>query len=331
VRLLLCVLFDFCVSAFAAERLELVKPTTYSGMADASGATAVTTNLFIVADDEDNILRLYSRDHGGPPIKEFDFGPFLEVTGKSLEADLESGARIGDRLFWMGSHGRNKNGKERTNRCRFFATDLHVEGTNVTLTPAGKPYKDLLQDLISDPRLQRFHLAEASNLRPKDAGALNIEGLSATPEKNLLIGFRNPIPGGKALLVPLLNPNEVIQGSRTRLGDPIQLDLDGLGIRDMTFYNGSYLIVAGPYDGRGHFRFYRWKGPNSAPEHLKLKHLGTYHPEALIVYPDLGLTEVQVLSDDGKKDADDGVIEDKLPYAQRTFRSFWIRDEDARR
>jgi hypothetical protein len=323
--------FCLCASAFAAEHLELIRPDSYSGMADASGATSVTTNLFIVADDEDNVLRLYSRDHGGPPIKEFDFGPFLEVTGKSLEADLEAGARIGDRLFWMGSHGRNKNGKERSNRCRFFATDLHVEGTSVTLTPAGRPYKDLLEDLISDPKLRPFHLAAASNLRPKDEGALNIEGLSATPEKTLLIGFRNPIPGGRALLVPLLNPNEVIQGSRARLGGPIQLDLEGLGIRDITFYEGSYLIVAGPCDGHGHFRFYRWSGTNSPPEHLKLRHLGSYHPEALIVYPDMGWTEVQVLSDDGKKDADDAVIEDKLPRAQRTFRSFWIRDEDAQR
>ena len=106
--------------------------------------------------------RLYRSDRGGPPIKEFDCNAFLEVQGKSLEADLEAGARIGDRAYWIGSHGRNIHGKERLNRCRFFATDIRVTGGEVTLTPVGKPYKDLLDDLIRDPRFEpSFDLAAA--------------------------------------------------------------------------------------------------------------------------------------------------------------------------
>src|SRR5438874_5294174 len=91
--------------------LRLVRPAKYSGMADASGAVAVNSNLFLVADDEENKLRLYRSNQGGAPIKEFDLDAFLEVRGKTLEADLEGGARIGDRAFWIGSHGRNKDGK----------------------------------------------------------------------------------------------------------------------------------------------------------------------------------------------------------------------------
>ena len=176
---------------------------------------------------------MYRSDRGGPPIKEFDCNAFLEVQGKSLEADLEAGARIGDRVFWMGSHGRNKHGKERSNRCRFFATDIRVAGGEVTLTPVGKPYKDLLDDLVRDPRFDSFHLADAAQFTPKAADALNIEGLSATPDGHLLIGFRNPIPQGKALLIPLLNPNEVVDGKTARFGPAILLDLGGLGIRDI--------------------------------------------------------------------------------------------------
>jgi hypothetical protein len=33
-------------------------------------------------------------------------------------------------------------------------------------------------------------------------GGLNIEGLAATPDGQLLIGFRNPLSEGKALLLP---------------------------------------------------------------------------------------------------------------------------------
>jgi hypothetical protein len=53
-----------------------------------------------------------------------------------------------------------------------------------------------------DPRLRRFHLAAAAH-RPAEApDGLNIEGLAATPAGSLLIGFRNPLPGGRALARP---------------------------------------------------------------------------------------------------------------------------------
>ena len=316
-------LLALCLCARAGDKLALLRPTLYTGSADASGAVAISSTLFAVADDEDNSLRLYRSDRGGPPVKEFDCNAFLEVHGKSPEADLEAGARIGDRAYWIGSHGRNKNGKERLNRCRFFATDISVSGGEVKLTPVGKPYKDLLEDLIRDPRFDQFHFAAAAELTPKAADALNIEGLSATPEGNLLIGFRNPIPAGKALLIPLLNPKEVIFGKRARFGSAIRLDLGGLGIRDIALYNGTYLISAGSYHGGGPFCFYRWAGIGTQPERLSVAGLGDYHPEAVIIYPDKGLREIQILSDDGQRVVN-GVSNRDLPMRLRTFRSFWL-------
>ncbi len=300
-----------------------MRPTVYSGEGDASGAVAVTSNLFLVADDEDNNLRLYRNDMGGPPIKEFPCDAFLEVRGKSLEADLEAGARIGDRAYWIGSHGRNKNGKERPNRCRFFATDLSVEGSEVTVTPVGKPYKGLLDDLNRDGRFEPFHFAASSRLTPKEEGAFNIEGLCATPEGHLLIGFRNPVPQGKALLIPLLNPNELIEGKAAQFGSAIELDLGGLGIRDIAYFEGTYVISAGSFHGGGPFRFYRWSGTGTEPVRIRVENLGDYHPEAIIIYPDKGLREIQILSDDGKREVDDISNRDR-PMRQRTFRSFWI-------
>jgi hypothetical protein len=319
------ILFSISLSlcALAGPNSALLRPTLYTGEGDASGAVAVTSNLFLVADDEDNTLRLYRNDMGGPPIKEFDCNAFLEVRGKSLEADLEAGARIGDRAFWIGSHGRNKNGKERPNRCRLFATDITVAGGEVSVTPVGKPYKRLLDDLISDSRFERFQFAAAARLTPKEADSLNIEGLSSTPEGHLLIGFRNPIPEGRALLIPLLNPNEVIEGKSALFGSAIQLDLGGLGIRDIAFYEGTYIISAGPFHGGGPFRFYRWSGTGTQPEQIGVEDLDDYHPEAIVIYPDKGLREMQILSDDGKREVN-GVSNRDLPMRQRTFRSFWI-------
>jgi hypothetical protein len=315
------------LSTSSAERLQLIKPGEYFGMADASAAVAVNSKLFIAASDEDNILRVYRRDQGGPPVGEFDCNHFLELQGKSLEADLEGAARIGDRAFWIGSHGRNKGGKERPNRWRFFATDIAVTAGEVTLTPAGRPFKTLLQDLLSDPQLEPFRLAEASTRIPKEPEALNIEGLSATREGHLLLGFRNPIPGGKALLVPLLNPNQVIEGAHARFGPAIQLKLGGLGIRDMAFHEGGYIIIAGSYHGGGPFQVYRWKGPGSKPTPVKVAHLGDYTPEAIILYPDKGSREFQILSDDGNRLFEGVPGKAVADPGKRRFRSFWLTEE----
>jgi len=312
--------------ALCAEELRLERPMRYSGMCDASGAVAISSNLFVVASDEDNVLRLYRADQASMPLREYDCNAFLELEhkGKSLEADLEAAARIGDRAFWMGSHGRNRAGKLRRNRCRFFATDIKLADGQVTLTPVGKPCKTLLDDLETDPRYGPFHLEEASLHAPKEKDALNIEGLSATPEGHLLVGFRNPVPQQKALLAPLLNPDEVIAGHPARFDAPILLDLGGLGIRDMALYQGTYLIIAGSWHGGGPFRLYHWKGPGTPLEPLAVKHLQDYQPEAIIIYPQTGLREVQILSDDGTR-LIDGVPGKLVPDRRlQGFRSFWV-------
>jgi len=312
----------------AAEKLRIVRPMEYSGIRDASAAVAVRSNLFIVADDEKNTLRLYSADHAGPPLKEFDFDNFLEVASKSPEADLEGAALIGNRAFWIGSHGRNKDGKERLNRHRLFATDIGVTNGEVTLMPVGKPCKRLLDDLIADKRFAEFNLAEASTRPPKEPDALNIEGLSATPEGHLLLGFRNPTPHGKALIIALLNPNEVVAGKSPHFGAAILLDLDGLGIRDMAFFDGNYFIIAGPAHSGGKFHFYRWAGGSAAPEKFAVKHLGGYSPEAIIIYPQKGFHEIQILSDDGNRVVNGTPAKELDESAPKTFRSFWLTDQE---
>jgi hypothetical protein len=103
------------------------------------------------------------------------------------------------------------------------------------------------------------------------------------------------------------------------------------------------LIVAGPHDQRKVFAVYRWSGkPEDPPVMLHadtaaVNQVGTFTPEALIVYPGDG--KVQLLSDDGalkvavnspseckpgtfKK----GYCEAKhlLDRRRQTFRSMWL-------
>jgi hypothetical protein len=307
-----------------AEKMSLVRETRYRGMADASAGVAVSSNLFAVADDEENVLRVYRRAEGGTPVSELDCNAFLQVEGNNPESDLEACARIGQRIYWLGSHGRNKHGKPSPNRRRFFATDLVMTNGQPALIPSGKPCQRLLADLLADARYAKLGLAEAAERPPKAAEGLNLEGMAATPEGHLLLGFRNPIPEAKALLAPLLNPNEVIEGGAARFGEPLLLDLKGLGIRDLVFCDGSYLLIAGSWHGGGPFQLYRWKGGQSKPKPIKIKHLDDYNPEAIITYPDKGVKEFQILSDDGNVEIGGVPGKEVRDATNKTFRSVWV-------
>lgn len=134
------------------------------------------------------------------------------------------------------------------------------------------------------------------------------------------MGFRNPLRegkvengrlvGGKALLVTLLNPLEVIDSKEARFGNPIDLDLDGYGIRSIEARNkNEYLIVAGPYhenlgtadQKREESRLYLWSGQQSdKPRWLEKIRLNDLNIEAAFFYPQDGEQYVQLLSDDGK-------------------------------
>jgi len=221
---------------YAAQEASILKETTYSGMCDASAAVILTDDLFVVADDEINVLRVYSLSRGGMPLSTLRLDAFLQVQKSSPEADIEGAARVGDMIYWTSSHGRNKAGKERGSRERFFAT--RITSTNEGhIQPFGFPYKKLEQDLAAAPALKKYRFGEASLLTPKEKGALNIEGLAAGREGSVLIGFRNPLHKKRAIIVPLLNPAELVSEhtASAKFGKPIELDLDGNGIRDFVF------------------------------------------------------------------------------------------------
>jgi hypothetical protein len=205
-----------------------------------------------------------------------------------------------------------------------FATRVAVVSGKAEITPLGKPDENLVEDLIADPAFAAFDLEAAAKRAPKTTNALNIEGLTATPTGGLLIGFRNPIPAGRALLVPLENPREVVEGkARAKLGAPVLLSLGGLGVRSIEYSPArrEYLIVAGPDGVEGP---YAWTGsPTEAPQQVPHVDFAGLQPEALIVFPETP-DEIVILSDDGTRLVD-GVQSKDLPPKQREFRSLRVR------
>ncbi len=136
------------------------KPTAgalvYRGTSDASAAVAVGKDMFIVADDENNILRLYKTSQGGLPLFSYDMTEFLGIEPEHPEADIEGSTMIGRRIYWITSHGRNKDGKIRPNRYRFFATNIKMENGNVIINPVGKPCKSLIHDLVKAENMRHL-------------------------------------------------------------------------------------------------------------------------------------------------------------------------------
>jgi hypothetical protein len=277
----------------------------FKGVCDASAAESLTDEWIAVADDEDNAIRVYSRREGGRPLLVRDLSAYLRVERRSPEADLEGAARMGDRIYWISSHGRNAKGRFRPNRGQLFATTGTVTNGVIDVRPIGAPYHGLLADLLRDPRLAAFGLRRAAQLPPKTPGGLNIEGLAATTNGHLLIGFRNPAPGGRALVVPLLNPGELPWRQPARLGDPILLDLGGLGIRSIVRCRDRFLIMAGSHADGGGFRLFDWDGASAAPRPVEGIDLRGLNPEAIAVFPNpRGGTELFLTSDDGTRIVD---------------------------
>jgi Protein of unknown function (DUF3616) len=303
----------------------------YSGMCDASTAVAVGPDRFLVVNDEDNVLRLYRSDTPGAPLATKSIKEFLTLENPNKEADIEGSARLGETLYWITSHGRNKDGEIKRNRYQFFAlTPKSVDG-EISLERTGKPYTRLLEDMLEENRLKGFKLdplkpEKEPNRAPEKKDSTNIEGLAAWWDNQLLIAFRNPIPGQKALLVPLKNPARVVAGEKAQFGDPIQLDLGGLGIRSIEFWphRNIYLIVAGPFDDEGTFQLYTWSGdPARQPERIEGADLSGLNPEAIVIYPDKN-DQVQLLSDDGGVKTGNTECKDLEDATRKTFRGRWI-------
>ena len=136
ISLSFAIVFSCCATVLAGE-FSLSKPVLFEGAVDGSAAADVGDGFFVGATDEDNEFRLYDVKGGLSPRK-LDVGVEAAVKSalgveKIKECDLEGAAKIGDLIFWIGSHGRNKNAEEKKERRVLFATKLSGSGKDAKL------------------------------------------------------------------------------------------------------------------------------------------------------------------------------------------------------
>jgi len=321
-------------------KLTLTAPLFHFGAWDGSAGISCGLEHFAGATDEDNILRLYPTAGGQAGLELLDLNdwtPFpkkLKGDGVTFrEADLEGAARIGEVIYWISSHARDSDQEVCDERRVFFATKISGTGADTRLETTGSPYTRLVDDILGDGRLKALQTAVLAEKAPKEKGGFNIESLCADGDL-LYIGFRNPIKDGMAILLPLMNPNALIhEGGRAVFGDPVRLDLGGLGFRDMVKWRGGFLIVAGDYRDRfedpnaGAPKLFQWSGRrDELPVEMEVD-FHDLNPEAALVFGDETDGSLLILSDDGKWNVQRGEHRKATPDPERRFRSVWLETE----
>jgi hypothetical protein len=324
---------------------QVLKEWTYQSPSESSAVVQMGANYMFVADNEHEVLRLFEQHptaQCGLPVYSFNARPYLNLSSSNPEVDLEAAVAVqhqGTRLIcWLGSHGNSQKGKPRPNRCRFFATQVTGDGTGTapfTLAYVGR-YDHLREDLLAWDRDNRhgkgsnyfaLSASAAPGVSPEAVDGFNIEGLCLAPNSTAAyIAFRAPLVNGSgattalnqrtnALIVPLLNPAELIVGSstartgRAKFGTPGTLHLGGRGIRSIdSSFPTHYLIVAGPVNETSNpprapldFRLFTWSGDFiDAPVPRATRFPNGYRPEGAVLplAPIAEETIVQFVSDD---------------------------------
>jgi len=293
-------------SSLAAEPPQISAGPTFQGRCDASSFVPVGADRILVADDEKKSLGLFAVS-GGAPSKV----RVKDHVGVDEELDLEGAAMIGDVAYFIGSHGRTSSGKPAPARAHLFALHPGDEPRFV-----GRSFSGLAEALYRLPEVGT-RLKEAAQRPPKSLeGGLNIEGLAATAEGALLIGLRNPLIDGRAIVVTLSNPAGVLQGDSPSIRAEL-VDLGGRGVRAMLRHGDQTLIVAGAVNSERDFAIYRWD--RQTLNELEVD-LGDLNPEAIGVVGD----RLLLLSDDGREDVD-GISCKDAEAGKQSFRSAWLQ------
>ena len=267
----------------AAERI-------FSGICDGSAAVMLDDDTLLVAYDELNTLFAFPLT-GGDYTAHFDLDELLDLPS-SAEIDIEAATRVGDRIWWLGSHGLDREARDVPNRRVLFATTVPspgLQGLEIL-----EPPQDLTDVLLASPAV-RAVLNKVVRKRAPKAGGVNIEGLAATAEGGLLLGFRSPLSAAKGLKGKAMMVHLLPDGDRFSVQSVSWLDLGNRGVRDIIRHADGYVLIAGSVKSGGEFALYAWDGFSKRAE--ALQPIADLHAEALV---DAG-SHWLLLSDDGKQ------------------------------
>ena len=201
------------------------------------------------------------------------------------------------RIYAITSHSSTRKGARRERRERLLR--FAVEGGEATGMVAYGGLRDALSGALSDI--------------PADFDDLEIEGLAYDAGAGaLLLGLRAPLVGGRALVIPVMNPAAVVEGrAGPQFGPPALLDLQGSGIRALGYdpVLETYLIASERDDTS---RLWTWDGTGEA---LPLPAISLpENVEAFATVDVGGERRLLLLGDDGSAGKDRPATFRMIPY-----------------
>ena len=313
-----------------------------------------------MADDENNILRLYNSQLSGMPLRTVNAEGFANG---SEEYDVE-GATVSDdgkTIYWITSLANSKKGKEKPYRNRAFTTKINGSGAETTLTSGA--YSEKFRDAMikfGDDNGWNFSASAsfANSMIPKRIDGFNVEGLTLKTNGNgaAYIAFRAPCVPKKgvtptssnrkyAVMATVENFEQIFSGSgksstTPQVGAPVLFDFDGLGIRSIERVGDYYVIIAGLFEGGGTPKAYLWDGTtneNADPITVNGGHLtemalaleniavgGDGHPEALTARQEDNKLYLNIVCDGGSADMYNDGKENK-EYSADSKKNPWAK------
>ncbi len=296
----------------------------FSGSCDGSGGVALDEKHLAVVNDETSHLLIYQRHNPGGPVQSINIRKALELKKKE-EGDLEGLAMMGDYLFVLGSHSRDRDGKKQKERRKLLALRLLSSEGEFVLKPVGDVYEDLLDDIEDHGAFGDLDLKQSAKESGDDPGGFNIEGLCSGADGVLWLCFRGPRIGTQALLIPITNPMDVVAGARPRFGKHQLLDLQGRTIRGADNFGGQILFVADSDNEGPGPAIFLWDEAGNDVTQLRTPELRSLDPESVILFPDTGLQEILILSDDGGRRLMGKDCKDWEDKSDKRFRSVTYR------
>jgi hypothetical protein len=268
----------------------------FEGICSATAGVMLRGFSIAVADADDNDLQIYALT-GGRSGGTIDLHALSEVNEGTLLgfSSFQGAARVGDRIYFIGSHARQKAGHNRPNFRRLVSVESQIVNGREQLSPVDNGYLRLAHDIGEDSELKKVSLERSiklmypklDRLAPQLQG-FNIQGLAPSRDgKGLFIGLRNPVRRNRGIVLELRNPSQLMKReSEASFGPPILLGLGGRGIVSIDFSPAvrSYFILAADATKDTNFAVYRWSGQTNDSSPVLVHELSTpINPHALIV------------------------------------------------
>ncbi len=242
------------------------KEDKFYNIFEPSGATTLPDGKVLIVEDEksENPIRMLDVQPNGNVIEIGNIyinKKIKKIFKKSVE-DLEAITSSENIVYAITSHSLNKSHQRKASREKlimFTYDDGKMKDFYI--------YDSLKEDLFKNYK----SFFTNSIFATKD---ISIEGLSMDHKnETLLVGLKSPVIEGKAIIIGIENAKEVTLGKeKPRFSKPIKLNLNGLGIRGMSYdstKDGYWIIAGGSNERNFNFQLWFWDRKKSTATFVK--------------------------------------------------------------